>query len=267
MVTAGAGAAFDPVAASYDACFTDRMLGHMLRERVQSRLAPLFAPGRHVLELGCGTGEDALWLARRGVRVTATDASPAMLAVARERARVAGADDRITFARLALGAGPLPDAAACAFDGALADFGVLNCVPDRIGVARMLAERLRPGAHAVLVLMGPLCGWEIGWHLVRGRPAAAVRRFRRGAVAHLGNGATARVWYPSARRLRAEFRPWFRHVTTVGIGILLPPSYLVESVERRPRLLARLGRLEDRIAGRFPWRHIGDHYLLVLERR
>ena len=52
-------------------------------------LDPLKA-GERVLELNCGTGEDAVHLARRGVRVLATDNSPRMLAAARSKIARAG---------------------------------------------------------------------------------------------------------------------------------------------------------------------------------
>ncbi|HBY98317.1 MAG TPA: class I SAM-dependent methyltransferase, partial [Chloroflexi bacterium] len=130
-------AAFDHAAASYDAAFTDTHLGRLLREAVWARLAQQFQPGMHILELNCGTGEDAIWLARRGLRVTATDNSPGMLAVARGKAGRAGVDDRIEFRRLDLGEigewrfevegerreredGP------AGFDGVLSNFGGLN---------------------------------------------------------------------------------------------------------------------------------------------
>jgi ubiquinone/menaquinone biosynthesis C-methylase UbiE len=51
--------------------------------------------GRRILDVGTGTGRAALLLARGGARVTAIDASEAMLAVAHRRAADEGAD--ITF--------------------------------------------------------------------------------------------------------------------------------------------------------------------------
>ncbi|HEX5164835.1 MAG TPA: methyltransferase domain-containing protein, partial [Thermomicrobiales bacterium] len=91
-------APFDSVAAGYDDAFTSHQLGHWLREMVWQRMAASFAPGQHVLELGCGTGEDALWLAQRGVHVTATDASPAMLAETRRKVERAGLGEFVTVA-------------------------------------------------------------------------------------------------------------------------------------------------------------------------
>lgn len=45
----------------------------------------LLAPGGHVLELGCGGGQDAGRIKARGFTVDATDAAPAMVAKANER--------------------------------------------------------------------------------------------------------------------------------------------------------------------------------------
>ncbi|MGH2544698.1 MAG: class I SAM-dependent methyltransferase, partial [Ardenticatenaceae bacterium] len=91
---------FDEAAAAYDTDFTHRQLGRWLREMVWERLDATFQPGDHVLELGCGTGEDAVWLARRGIRVTATDASAGMIEQARRKAESAGMVDQIIFAQL-----------------------------------------------------------------------------------------------------------------------------------------------------------------------
>jgi ubiquinone/menaquinone biosynthesis C-methylase UbiE len=76
-------AVFDTLAPGYDACFTESVLGRTLRRTVWSWLDGVFAPGDRVLELNCGTGEDALHLATRGVQLVATDASAPMLDVAR----------------------------------------------------------------------------------------------------------------------------------------------------------------------------------------
>ncbi|MCP2291558.1 class I SAM-dependent methyltransferase [Nocardia amikacinitolerans] len=56
------------------------------------------APGT-ALDLGCGEGGDALWLAERGWRVHAVDVSTIALARGAEHAAAAGVADRITWAR------------------------------------------------------------------------------------------------------------------------------------------------------------------------
>jgi SAM-dependent methyltransferase len=139
--------AFDSLASDYDNLFTNSQIGHYLRRRVHARLDRHFFAGDHVLELGCGTGEDALYLAKRGVRVTATDASAAMLAVARNKA---GDHPLITLAHLDLR--NLPEGTTRQrtptnnrFGGAFSNFGAVNVLSDWRKLSKWLAGKIKPG--------------------------------------------------------------------------------------------------------------------------
>ena len=161
-------------------------------------------PGASILEMNCGTGEDARWLADRGVKVLATDISPAMLAVAEAKLDSSPARRLVRFRELAwedlatLDEGP--------FDGALSNFGGLNCVEDLRPVAQALAAKLRPGAIAILCIMGPVVPGEWVRFLAKGNPSAAFRRLKRGGTQW--SGATIR--YPSIGKTRRAFSPEFR---------------------------------------------------------
>lgn len=271
-----AGAALDPnpfgpLAESYDRTFTATDLGGVLRRAVQRRLAACFAAGDRVLELACGTGEDALFLARRGVRVDATDLSPAMVEQARRKAGEAGLGALVTVSALAIEQlGPAveeeaPETTPFAgpYDGAFSDFGGLNCVADLGAAAQGLAARLRPGAPALLCLMGPAVPWEWAWYLARGRPGKAFRRLAPGGVLWRGQ----RIRYPRIGRTVKAFAPWFRVRRTGALGVFLPPTYAGAWAARHPRLLARLDRLERRLETAPLVASLADHYLLELERR
>lgn len=265
---------FDAAARGYDDAFSRRLAGGWLREFVQRHLAEAFPRDSRVLELGCGTGEDAVFLASRGVRVLATDASAEMLEVAREKAVAEGVGAAVRFTLLDLNRlgdvasepDPLPSGEP--FDGVFSSFGAINCVADRNALAAFLAGSLRPGGHAILVVMGPFCLLETLGHLLRGRAATAFRRFRSGGTrARIAGGGSVRVWYPSAHRLRLELGPDFACRRAVPVGPLLPPSDFFAFVERWPRTFARLASLDRRIAPRLPAAWPSDHYLLWLERR
>jgi SAM-dependent methyltransferase len=64
-------------------------------------------PGR-ALDIGCGQGADAIWLAQQGWTVTGVDVSATALAAAAELAHTAGVADSITWERRDVGAS-LPD--------------------------------------------------------------------------------------------------------------------------------------------------------------
>src|SRR4029079_11491503 len=77
-----AAAAFDAVAADFDRRFRPWLSVAKQRRAVRSELKAAFPPGGRLIELGGGTGDDALWLTHHGRRVLVTDASPAMCAIA-----------------------------------------------------------------------------------------------------------------------------------------------------------------------------------------
>ena len=171
---------FDSLAAGYDSSFSQSEIGGRMRSRMWERARSAFAPGDRVLDLGCGTGEDAIRLARDGVRVVATDASRGMVEIARRKVEAAGLTDLVETRHLAI-EDLTADSALdlVGFDGVLSDFGPLNCVEDLGGVAIELARRLRSGGAALLCVMGPLVPWEWLWFLGHGQPGKALRRLRR----------------------------------------------------------------------------------------
>lgn len=265
---------FDAIAAQYDDAFTGTLLGRWLRALVWEQLDKVFQPGDCVLELGCGTGEDACRLAERGVHVLATDAAAGMLEAARHKARSRNLMDRISFAQLDLttlgqaeAQPPSGPSGRGHLDGAFSSFGALNCISDQGPLAAALARWVRPGGQVILVVMGPFCAWEALWHLAHGRPGAVFRRRRSGAPAHIGGGRTCAVWYPSPRALQRTFAPHFRTVKTIALGAMLPPSYLNHLVARWPRAFQHLARLERRWHEHFPWPWISDHYIVHMERK
>ena len=232
-----------------------------MRRAVWARCSVRFAPGSRVLEMNCGTGEDALWLVRRGVRVLATDVSPGMLQVAQDKLAASPGAALARFQRLAwedldtFDKGP--------FDGVLSNFGGLNCVADIAGAARALAPRLRAGAAVLLCVMGPVVPWEWLWFLSRGDAARAFRRLRRAGTPW--SGMTIR--YPSIGQMRRAFAPQFRVLRVSAIGSLLPPPYTETWTGRFPRAIAALDRLERRFETLWPLPALADHYLMELERR
>lgn len=99
----GLEAAVDELADTWDARYSedDRIWSGEPNTALVTEVADL-TPGR-VLDLGCGEGGDAVWLARQGWTVTAVDISQVALDRAAAHARDAGVADRITFQRHNLG--------------------------------------------------------------------------------------------------------------------------------------------------------------------
>jgi cyclopropane fatty-acyl-phospholipid synthase-like methyltransferase len=259
-------APFDAVAASYDDTFTLSAIGRAQRSAVWRELEKSFQPGDRVLEIGCGTGVDASFLARRGVQVLACDSSSQMIAVASLRIRDEGFSHLVQPLLL-----PAEAIASLrggdAFDGAFSNFGALNCLEDLQQFAIDLAANLKPGATALLCWIGPFCFWETMWYLGRRSPRKAFRRLNRdGVSAKLADGAFIHVRYPTVRQIARAFAPQFRLKSIRGIGVAVPPSYVDKWAQRHPQLL-RLFERTDSVLGRLPGARLAaDHVLVRLQR-
>ncbi len=264
-MTCQAAGAFDALAAEYDTVFTATALGRVLRRRGWRTIDSCFAPGSAVLDLGCGTGADAVHLGRRGVRVVGLDASPAMVEVARRKVDRAGVAHRVAILIGALEDLDNLDVGHRA-QGAVANFGVLNCIADLSALADALGRRLAPGARIVAVVMSPGCWWELTPLPVAGHRRRFLRRVGPGGIAASGPGGLE-IRYPSPGTLAREMGPDYRLLGVRGLGLALPPTYLAHALEGRPGLLRLLDRVDD-AAGAWPVaRELGDHYVAEVEWR
>jgi ubiquinone/menaquinone biosynthesis C-methylase UbiE len=158
--------AFDSVAADYDGPRGNNELIQRMRLAMWDTVYSELQSESRLLDLGCGTGIDALEFAKRGHEVVATDWSPQMVERTRARAAEAGMASRVTAAHLGI---QQLDKLEDTFDVIYSNFGPLNCAPDLGAVAAECARLLRPGGRLVFSVMGRLCPWELGHYALRGR--------------------------------------------------------------------------------------------------
>ena len=257
--------AFDSVAADYDGPSGNNALIQRLRAQTMAAVTRYAAAGSRLVDLGCGTGLDAEYLARRGYRVTATDWSPEMVRRAQQRGAAAGLSPSLETRHLGIQQiGQLP---AEAFDAAYSDLGPLNCVPDLDEAARGLAKIIRPGGHLIASVIGRFCPWELALFAARGNWSRARLRFAPGLAPVPLNGHTVWTRYFSPAEFEAVFRRvGFRRVEQRGLSLFVPPPYMAAFAARRPRLIGLLARLEQTTAGWPLLREWGDHFLIVLQR-
>ncbi len=260
-----AAAAFDQVAPRYDHQWTDSLTGTLQRRHVWRYIDPLFQTGDRILDLGCGTGVDAVHLANRGVIVHATDASAEMVTCTQKRVESAGLGQRVTTQVLAIE--ELDQLSGNKrFDGVLSNFGAMNCVEDMTAVARNLARLVRPGGNIALCMLGRFCLWETLWYLAEADLGKAFRRWRSGAQATLGSGSSFAVYYPSVREIRKAFEPGFRLKSVKGVGVCVPPSYAEGFVASFPRVTKVFAAVDGYVSSWPGARAMGDHRLLVFEK-
>ena len=262
--TPAAGLAFDALASEYDEKFTTSHIGRAQRDAVWQVLERNFRPGEKLLEINCGTGEDALHLARLGVSVVACDLSERMLSVARAKLMAERLRGSVSFHQLA--SEHISEIAYRApFDGVFSNFGGLNCVKDIGAVSDQLAGLVRPGGQLLLCLCSRFCLIEILYYGLRFRWKQALRRGRGSAQVQVRE-VQVEVQYPTVGDLKRSFSPWFQLQEIRAVGLVIPPSYLEPWVSRHEFLFHTLIRI-DRLLRTLPGlRSLGDHVLLTFKR-
>ena len=197
--------AFDRHAFEYDTWFSEKPLAREIRRRTWEVMDRFFDAGNRVLDLGCGTGEDATHLAGRGVHVRAVDVSSAMLSRLWEKARRLELD---RFIDCSIADGRFLDFRKGELDGIYSNFGVLNCVADLDWLPELARKTLKPGRRMILVTMGRCYPLEIAVNLAKGRLRPALRRFRSPAFAVVG-GVRFPVHYHRFRILKQALKGSF----------------------------------------------------------
>ncbi len=236
------------------------------RWRVRQALQQYLQPGSYILELNAGTGEDAIYLAQQGHRVHATDISIGMQQKLAEKVADLRLSDLVSnevcsFTLLddLVNKGP--------YDCIFSNFAGLNCTGQLQRVLDSFDSLLKPGGKVVLVILPTFCLWET-LLLFKGKGRTATRRFfsARGRRAKI-DGAFFTCWYYSPKYIINHLKNAFDWLGTEGLCTLVPPSYIENFSEKYPAVFARLCKMENRLKGTWPWRNIGDYYILSLRKK
>lgn len=238
--------AYDAIAPNYDA-----LLHHdqWLRQILWSRYQALFAPGQHVLDLGCGTGLDTLFLAQMGVHVTAVDISPGMLAQLQQKAAALSLTGTVQTA--VLDATNFATWPASTFDGLIAVFAVLNTFPNLTQFAQQAAVSLRPDSPMLLHLLNDRAWWRPGDRDTQPHP----RTFR------VSEQPVMHYLYAPQRLYTTYFARHFDLMRSYGLGIWHPPQLGWTMASRG------LAWMERVLAGKRPFKYAGRFFVLELARR
>ena len=264
LLNAPPTAPFDSTAATYDRQFDENPITHELRAMVGKTLLQNFIRGNHILELNCGTGTDAVFLAQNGIQITALDASAAMIAEAEKKIRAQNLYSFINLRTLRLE--DLHQLEPQQYDGCFSNFGGLNCVRNLSEVLEVISHLLPLGTTMIVGILNKISIWEITSFIMRGKFRLAFRRLQTKAIpVKVGHG-TVDVWYYSPKEFARLAQPWFDLEQTFGLNILSPNPSSKKFYTRFPRLTRILSSCDDVIRNLFPFNALGDHFVTVLRR-
>jgi SAM-dependent methyltransferase len=251
---------YDAIAAGYD----DQVRGDdWMRRALHAHYRRVFQPGDRVLDVGCGTGIDAIALARFGVQVVGVDGSAGMIQRLQRKLAADRLGNLVEARVLAIqDLGRLHDAP---FDGLISAFASLSSLPDLAGFAADAARLVRPGGRVVLHLLNRFSLWEWLGYLARHNWRAAWNVGRQTSRTFVIGGQPVSHWlYFADDAYRRFFSNAFARRAAYGLGALRPPH----TVRRIPLpLVNALERLDVRLGGLPLLRNAGRFFVLDLERR
>ena len=252
--------AYDAIADDYDA----QLEGDLwMRKRLWAHYARIFRPGQQLLDVGCGTGIDSLFLAQQGIKVTGIDVSPGMIAQLREKAEARGLTGLVET-RVMDFAG-LDSWPTESFDAVISAFAALNSVTDLAPFAQTAARLLRPEGRLVVHMLNRFSLWE--WlgllRKRRWREAAALgRQDERTFV--VGGVRLGHHLFSAEEAYRRFFEPHFILKGRYGLGSLRPPH----TVRRIPGVITEaLGILDGWAGPHYPVANWGRFFVLEMAPR
>lgn len=261
-----AAAAFTEQSAIFDDLYSTNTIINYKRQRVRDHVLKYLQPDASILELNSGTGEDATFFAAKGYKVHATDISPGMQQQLEFKVKKYGLRANVsnelcsyTQLRWLKNKGP--------YDLIFSNFAGLNCTGELDKVLDSLFPLLNPGGMVTLVVLPKFCLWET-LLLFKGKLRTAFRRFfsSKGRKAHL-ESHYFKCWYYNPSYITERLKDSFEVLDIEGLCTLVPPSYIEGFAEKHLSVYNFLKQKEDQLKTRWPWRVIGDYYIISLRKK
>ena len=260
---------FDYLAENYDKDFTESLSGKMQRTSVWKYIENLIENTRteKALEMGCGTGEDAIFLAKKGIQVWASDPSIRMIEIANEKARQNNLQLSIHFSQTGF-ENWHPDIQGMQFQLFLANFACLNCLPpDKIEAAfRKLNSHIPIGGRAILVLLPPLSVFETLGFFSRLKFRKAFRRWGPQPKKFSSMGMTQGIWYYTPKQIQKIVGSDWALKKKIPLGFFLPPGGLHSFLLNVKIIYKIIVKLETIAAKVNFLSGFSDHFLIDLEK-
>lgn len=261
---------FDQAALTYDQDFTHSNIGILLRNHVWSYLDKVIETKTplNILELNCGTGEDALRFAQHGHNVIATDQSEEMVRITREKIKKKNLLDKVQSFVC-----DLKEIKNCKFESkfdlVFSNFGGLNCL-NHIELEKLsndLFQLLKPNGRFIAIVMPRFCVWESLYFLLKFDTQKAFRRNTPNSLQVKVGAEMVETWYYSPSDFKRIFEGLFIKLASKPMGIALPPSYMESSIGQKSKWMDFLNQTENILGSITSLAAVSDHFLMDLQRR
>jgi len=242
-------------------------IGQLQRKIAWNYLARIIPTldGLEMLELNRGNGDEAALFGPKDFNLLATDISEETLRLTQTTHPGYSLSSRVSTHYLDLD--NFDEVFDKKFDLIFANFGGLNHVPPET-IKKLLNWApgvLTPRGRLVALVMPRFCLWESLSRLATLRVAKAFQRWTDNDSLTDVQGIPTKTWYYHPAQLRLWAQQNFNVITTLPVGIALPPRYLESFFATKKRLLMLFNALEQRLTNASILAPFADNYIIDLQ--
>jgi deazaflavin-dependent oxidoreductase (nitroreductase family) len=259
--------AFDSASEEYDFTISRNFINTWIRKRSIHVLLRYASPEDTLLEIGCGTGVEALEISKYVTGIVATDISPSMIELLSLKVRAKHLEGKVV--PYVLGATEISKARdfiggkririAYSFNGAL------NCEPRIKSFVSELHSLLDASGYFICSIRNTICLSEMVSHALALQFDKTTPRKRQPIMVSVG-GRDIPSTYLSPSIFVGFFEPHFVLREMIALPALLPPAYLNDYYLKIRSRMPLLERLDQLLSGKFLFNRLGDQTLFVLQK-
>ena len=264
----GIAAAFDSASEEYDFTIGHNYINTWIRKRSIRELLKLAKPEDTLLEVGCGTGAEAIEVSRYVSRIIATDISDKMIEISKKKVEARGLSERIV--PLNLRAADISRVVQITTGGkvdlAYSFNGALNSEPQLDRFVNGLSSVLVPSGYFICSIRNSFCLSEALSHAAVLQFEKMAPRKKQPIMVSVGGIDIPAFYYPPAAFL-SFFSRKFELKKLVGLPAFLPPAYLSDYYIKFKTVASLLEKFEWGLGGHFPFNRVGDQSLFIFQNR
>jgi ubiquinone/menaquinone biosynthesis C-methylase UbiE len=260
--------AFDSAAEEYDYTINQNFINRWIRQRSMQELLKLTNPEDTLLEIGCGTGAEAVALSKDVSKIVATDISEQMIRTLEMKVRAMKLTDRIIpfkvraaeILKVSSILGDKKIRVAYSFNGAL------NCEPELERFSSELSKIMQEGGFFVCSIRNTLFLSEAILHALALQFRRMSPRKKQPIMVSVGGKDIPSTYYSPSEFIRL-FSPHFEIRMLIGLPAILPPAYLSDRYVRVRKVVGFVERIENVLSSWFPLNRFGDQSLFIFQKR
>lgn len=253
---------FSKIYSHYETLSHSSSIDQTMRKQLYTHIERYLKTDQRILELNSGSGIDAVYFAKKGHTVLATDIAPGAKVYIESKAKQFGLPNlkfqRCSFLDLNTLEGN--------FDYVFSNFGGLNCTNEFSNVVKGLDDILPSKAFVTFVIMGKYYPWD--WvYLFKGKFQRALIRFKKGGTIANVEGENVKTYYHTPKYVKEIMSKDFHCIASENMGLFYP-SVNHTSITKYPKLIGMLIRLDSFFIKRklIPI-GIGDYYIITFQKR